>query len=501
MIPVMKTLPYDLYRAEQVRELDRLAIEYYGISGTSLMATAGQVLFDEIRLSWPRLRQLAVLVGGGNNGGDGYVVARLAKQAGLEVEVYYLVEPTHLSGDARHAWEEAEAAGVSMINYDGQRIDGHELIVDALLGTGLKGPVEGVWAEAITAINEAPCPVIAADIPSGLSADSGCVQACAVQADITVTFIGLKRGLFTADGPDHCGRLVFSDLNVPAEVYGHLAPAAQRIDYTSLSSLLAPRRFASNKGDYGHVLVVGGDLGMSGAARMAAEGAARVGAGLVSVATRAAHASMISSTRPELMCHGIEEAEALMPLLHRASVVAIGPGLGQGEWGRAMLACILESHLPLVLDADALNLLAVEPLRHDKWVLTPHPGEAARLLGCTAADIQQDRFSAVASLEASYGGITVLKGCGTLVLGGDGETSLCSEGNPGMAVGGMGDVLTGVIAALIAQGLGLREAARLGVVIHAAAADSAVVHDGERGLMASDLFSHLRRLANPNKRQ
>jgi len=497
----MNPLPYDLYRAEQVGELDRLAIDYYGISGTALMANAGQVLFDEIRRSWPRLRQLAVLCGGGNNGGDGYVVARLAKQAGLEVEVYYLVAPERLKGEARHAWEEAEAAGVSMINYDGQRIDGHELIVDALLGTGLSGPAEGVWAEAIAAINEAPCPVIAADIPSGLSADSGCVLGCAVQADVTVTFIGLKRGLFTADGPDHCGRLVFSDLNVPAEVYGHFLPAARRIEYASLSSLLAPRKIASNKGDYGHVLVVGGEQGMSGAVRMAGEAAARVGAGLVSVATRAAHAATISSARPELMCHGVEKPEALTPLLNRASVVAIGPGLGQGIWGRAMLARILESRLPLVLDADALNLLALDPVRHVNWVLTPHPGEAARLLGCTSADIQLDRFSAVASLEASFGGITVLKGCGTLVLGGDGEIALCSEGNPGMASAGMGDVLTGVIAALIAQGLDLREAARLGVALHAAAADNAVVNNGERGLLASDLFPFLCRLANPKKRK
>ncbi|HEX9801793.1 MAG TPA: NAD(P)H-hydrate epimerase, partial [Gammaproteobacteria bacterium] len=238
----MNHLPYDLYRADQVRELDRLAIEYYGIPGSALMARAGQVVFDEIRRRWPRVRQLAVVCGGGNNGGDGYVVARLAKQAGLEVELYQVVEPGQLKGDARHAWQEAEEAGVSMINYDGQRIDGHELIVDALLGTGLNGPAEGIWAEAISAINEAPCPVIAVDVPSGLSADSGCVLDCAVQAGLTVTFIGLKRGLFTADGPDYCGHLLFADLNVPAEAYGHLSPAAQRIDYRSLSSLLSPRR-------------------------------------------------------------------------------------------------------------------------------------------------------------------------------------------------------------------------------------------------------------------
>jgi len=500
MITLMNHLPYDLYRADQVRELDRLAIEYYGIPGSALMARAGQVVFDEIRRRWPRVRQLAVVCGGGNNGGDGYVVARLARQAGLEVELYQVVEPERLKGDARHAWQEAEAAGVSMINYDGQRIDGHELIVDALLGTGLNGQAEGIWAEAIRAINEAPCPVIAVDIPSGLSADSGCVLGCAVQADLTVTFIGLKRGLFTADGPDHCGRLLFADLNVPAEAYGHLEPAARRIDYRSLSSLLSPRRLAAHKGDHGHVLVVGGDSGMSGAVRMAAEAAARMGAGLVSVATRQGHAALLSASRPELMCHAVERTDALAPLLQRASVVALGPGLGQAEWGMSMLGRVLESRLPLVLDADALNLMVREPLRHENWIITPHSGEAARLLGCSTAEIQQDRFGAVASLEASYGGVAVLKGCGTLVLGGDGETALCSEGNPGMASGGMGDVLTGIIAALVAQGYGLRESARLGVAIHAAAADSAA-HEGERGMLASDLFACLRRLANPTTRQ
>jgi NAD(P)H-hydrate epimerase len=492
----MKRLPYDLYRAEQVRELDRLAIEYYGISGNGLMATAGQVLFDEIRRNWPRLRNIAVLCGGGNNAGDGYVVARLALQAGMAVEVYQLVEPHHLKGAARHAWEEAEAAGVSMIGYDGQRIDGHELIVDALLGTGLSGELSGHWAEAVAGINEAGSPVVAVDIPSGLCADSGRVLGCAVRADLTVSFIALKRGLLTNEGPDHCGQLVFSGLNVPHEVYGHQAPAVRRIDYQALAPLLPPRRRNAHKGDHGHVLVIGGEHGMSGAARMAAEAAARVGAGLVSVATRASHAALLSAARPELMCHGIEDVDELEPLLHRASVVAIGPGLGLDAWGRRMLARVLQCHLPLVLDADALNLLAIEPLRHDKWVLTPHPGEAARMLGCSSEEIQADRFAAVAALEASYGGTVILKGSGSLVLGVDGESALCSEGNPGMASGGMGDVLTGTIAGLIAQGLALREAARLGVAMHAAAADAAA-REGERGMLATDLLPHLRRLANP----
>lgn len=492
----MDKLPYALYRAEQVRELDRLAIDYYGISATALMATAGQVLFDVIRQYWPQARSIAFLCGGGNNGGDGYVAARLARQAGYTVELHHLVEPTELKGEARHACDEAIAAGVSMINFDGQTLDGWDLIVDALLGTGLNAPVEGRWREAIAQINAANTPVLAADIPSGLNADSGKVEGLAVHADMTACFIGLKRGMFTAAGPDHCGHRLFSDLGVPAEVYGHLPDPVRRLDYALVENTLRARPRDSHKGDFGHVLVIGGDHGMAGAARLAGEAAARCGAGLVSVATRAEHVAAMSAACPELMCHGVETPDQLALLLKRATVVVIGPGLGQQTWGQALLARTLECTSPLVVDADALNLLAVEPHFYNKWVLTPHPGEAARLLGCTPAQIQDDRFAAVTSMVASFGGAVILKGAGTLVTTMEEGTSLCSAGNPGMASGGMGDVLSGVIAALIAQGYPSGLAARMGVALHAEAADRAAL-EGERGLLASDLFVHLRTLCNP----
>ncbi len=492
----MKQLPYALYRAEQVRELDRLAVDYYGISGFSLMGAAGQALFDEIRQRWPRARSIALMCGGGNNAGDGYVVARLARQAGLTVELHHLVEPQQLQGEARHACDEAIAAGVSMINYDGQALDGWELIVDALLGTGINAPVEGVWREAIEAINSADTPVISADIPSGLNADNGTVMGAAVRADATVSFIGLKRGMFTADGPDHCGDISFADLGVPHEVYAHLEGNATRLDYRAVVPMLSRRQRNSHKGDFGHVLVIGGDYGMSGAARLAAEAAARCGAGLVSVATREAHCVAISAGRPELMCYGVEQAKELMPLLKRASVVVIGPGLGQQSWGRNMLSRVLDCGLPLVVDADALNLLAVEPYFHDKWVLTPHPGEAARLLGCTTREVQQTRFTSVASIVASYGGTAVLKGAGSVIETMGAEPAICGGGNPGMASGGMGDILSGVIAALIAQGLALEQAAQVGVTLHAEAAERAAA-EGERGMLASDLLPWLRQLCNP----
>jgi NAD(P)H-hydrate epimerase len=234
---------------------------------------------------------------------------------------------------------------------------------------------------------------------------------------------------------------------------------------------------------------------MSGAVRMAAEAAARTGAGLVSVATREVHAPFLNLATPELMVRGVESVEALTPLLERATVIAIGPGLAQTTWSRTLLQALINNDLPMVLDADALNLLAQDPVPRKPWVLTPHPGEAARLLGIDTATIQQDRYSAATALQQRYGGVCVLKGAGTVVSSKD-RITVCGSGNPGMASGGMGDVLTGVIAGLLAQGLSLVDAAELGVCLHAAAGDAAA-ESGERGMLATDLLPYLRRLVNP----
>jgi len=492
----MQTIPYPLYRAAQAAELDRLAIEEAGISGRELMERAGAAAFAALRRRWPRARRLAVFCGGGNNGGDGYVVARLAQEAGLDVRILQLAAVERLGPDARQVADAAVAAGIPAESYSGQPLAEFDLVVDGMLGTGLSGPVRGRWAEAIEAIGASALPVVALDLPSGLQADTGAVEGAALNAALTVTFIALKQGLFTGEGPARCGTLCHDALGVPEALFAQISPSAQRIDLARLTPLLPPRRRDAHKGHFGHLLVVGGDHGASGAARMAAEAAARVGAGLVSVATRPAHAAAMAAARPELMCHGVKGPADLHPLLERADVVAVGPGLGRDPWGRALLAFLLDVHQPLVLDADALTLLAADPLYRDNWVLTPHPGEAARLLGLRVSEIQRDRFTALAGIEASYGGTVVLKGVGTLVLGPSGEATLCSDGNPGMASGGMGDVLTGIIAGLAAQGLPLELAARLGVTLHAAAGDRAA-QEGERGMLATDLLPHLRRLANP----
>ena len=499
-----RTLPTELYGADQVRAIDRAAIHEYGIPGIDLMERAGAAAFAAINVRWPAARTLSVLCGGGNNGGDGYIIARMAHEQGWDVRAYPVSSPDNLKDDARLAYDRFRSTGGETLGFIPEDFEATEILVDGLLGTGLDREVTGHLADIIKAVNRYrerglqhqtnQRAVVALDIPSGLNADTGAIMGSAIKADLTVSFVGLKRGLFTGDGPGFCGDIVFDDLDIDPRAKLATRTSTRLLDP---SCLQFPRRTRSaHKGHYGHVLVIGGDHGDSGAARMAAEAAARVGAGLVSVATRANHAALMNLTRPELMCHVVESIDELNPLLERATTLALGPGLGRGEWGRSLFRRALESGLPLVVDADALNLLAELPQNMDHWVLTPHPGEAGRLLNMTSTQVQQDRFSAVHALQAKYGGVSVLKGAGTLIHSASAVTKICPAGNPGMASGGMGDVLTGVIAGLIAQGFCPEEAARLGVCLHAEAGDQAAANHGERGLLASDLMRPLQRLVN-----
>ncbi|WP_455222893.1 NAD(P)H-hydrate dehydratase [Kaarinaea lacus] len=494
-------LPIQLYRAEQVRALDSTAIEQFNIPGIQLMENAGAATFAALRKRWPKAQRIAVFCGAGNNGGDGYVIARLAHEQGLKAVVYMLADAARLKGDARLAYEKLQKASVPVHHFDGRISEPCDVIVDALLGTGLSGAVKDQWRASIEVINHAKstnqCRIVAVDIPSGLQADTGSVLGVAINADLTVTFIGVKQGLLTGQGPDHCGELLFDDLGVDAGVYEAVEPAAQRVTHDNVAKLLPPRIRCAHKGNHGHVLVIGGNKGMVGAVRMAAEAALRSGAGLVSVATRPEHVAAVVSARPEIMCHGVDHKAQLKHLLDKASCIAVGPGLGQDHWSQDLLSAVLETTTPLVLDADALNLLAREPLARNNWILTPHPAEAGRLLQQSTAQIQQDRFTAVSELQSRYGGIVVLKGCGTLVRNEKGNIALCDAGNPGMAVAGMGDVLTGILAGLIAQTSNLHDSAKAAVYIHATAADLASIDHGERGLLATDLLPYIRYLVNP----
>lgn len=497
-MPRKNCLPTALYTAAQVREMDRLSIERYGIPGDELMQRAGQAVFGLLRRQWPEAGSILILVGTGNNGGDGFVVARLALQAGLQVRVIQLGDRQRIAGDARTNALRYAALSGDWQPFAGELPQDVDLVVDAVFGTGLERAVEGRWAQALAAMNELPAPVLALDIPSGLHSDTGRILGAAVHAHTTISYIGLKQGLFTADGPACCGAVQFDALDVPAQVYASQILSARRLDWSHQKQLLQPRLRTAHKGLFGHVLAVGGDHGYGGAARLCAEAALRAGAGLVSLATREEHVSGVLAARPEIMVHGVTGAADMQTLLQKASVVALGPGLGKADWGHGLWEKALETDCPVVVDADALNLLAQSPRQRDNWVLTPHPGEAARLLGCSTATIHADRYAAIEKLQQRYGAVVVLKGAGTLVRDGSQRpTAVCSDGNPGMASGGMGDVLTGIIAGFIAQGWDLVRAAELGVCLHAAAADKAA-RAGERGLLASDLMSHIRRLANPD---
>ena len=536
-------IPRELYTAAQVRELDRRAMEQENIPGIVLMRRAATVLLRVLQRRWEGARRLVILAGTGNNGGDGYLLAVLARAEGLQVTVLEVGAVERLGGDALLARQEALQVGVECFPYDEELLRdrtgaGATVLVDALLGTGFQGELRPAHAQAIAGINrlhQRGLPVLAVDIPSGLSCDTGVASTPAVDADVTVTFIGMKRGLFTADGPECAGDIVFSRLNVSAPEPDRAVrqPAVCRIDIHSVAPLLALRALGAHKGHCGHVLVVGGDTGYGGAAIMAAEAACRAGAGTVSLVTRSAHVAPMLARRPEVMVKGMDtldagSQEAFTELLASAAVVVLGPGLGRSSWSREMLSATLRcagDGRPLVVDADGLNLLAERRAtpgagtRPDdgifgmrkQWVLTPHPGEAARLLGITTAEVQRDRFAAVAKLQAQWGGVCLLKGLGSLVcyplgksgsgsdIGTDVGTDICTEGNPGMATGGMGDVLSGMIGGFIAQGLTLADSLRLAVCVHGESADLAAEQRGERGLLATDILEYMGTLINQQR--
>lgn len=592
-----------LFSAQQAKTFDRLAIEEFHVPSLTLMKNAARCVFSVIcdeflSCADTETSAITVFCGSGNNAGDGYIVAGLAAEKNITVSVIYLAEPKTLTGDAKSAWQFARDAGVPMISFNTfQQLKQplpQGVIVDALFGIGLSRNVEGDYLAAIKTINDANMPVIAVDIPSGLSADTGAVLGASICADATVTFICHKRGLYTGEGPAFVGEVFFDSLinekqfpNVYSKVL-NIIQAEQQItvemlgpkhkvakvkrsekeiknnselnEFNPVMKILSERKAIAHKGHFGHTLLIGGDQGMGGAIMMAAEAAARVGSGLTSVVTRNEHVTSLLMRRPEIMVRSFEEENVtavenfLTPLIEKASVIVIGPGLGQSNWSRHLFDTALrlihskkansnEPPKKLIVDADGINLLAEKKSQanestecftaYNHWVLTPHPGEAARLLTALNSDdslsskeaqantnqaktattksIANDRFNAVTQLQKNYGGAIVLKGAGSLIASASFAVesplqdrtqtnqlhiTVNNTGNPGMATGGMGDVLSGVIGGLLAQHLSIKDAAELGVWLHGKAADRAVAGNGERGLLATDLLPHLRRLVN-----
>ncbi len=487
--------PDGLFDTAAARRIDAQATAALGGDGYLLMQRAGQAAWQCALQYWPQARRIVVVCGPGNNGGDGYVLARLARQSGRAVCVLHLPGHAPRTPLAQRACTDYLAVG-GQVELAADCLRDADLVVDALFGIGLDRAPDAEAARLIAAVNAAAAPVLALDVPSGVDADSGAVPGAAIHAACVLQFIVPHRGLHTGAALEHAGQRLLDTLDVPAQAFDGVVPAASRWSAARLPAQLPPRRLNTHKGESGHVLCVGGNHGSGGALMLCAEAALRSGAGLASAATRAAHVAPLLARCPEAMVHAVEDAFDLAPLLARAGVVALGPGLGQDEWGRRLWLAAVDGGRPLVVDADALNLLAQQPRALPTAVLTPHPGEAARLLGVDAAAIQRDRFAAAQALAERFSAVVVLKGAGTVVAAPGQRPRVIAAGNPGMAVGGMGDLLTGVIAALLAQGLSPLDAASTGALLHGLAGDAAAA-EGQRGLLPRDLLPHLRARANP----
>ena len=501
--------------AEQMREMDRLTIQKYGVPSLVLMERAGQAIAQTIIRRFGRNAKRGVLVvaGKGNNGGDGLVVARLLKKKRLPCEVALLAQRDELSNDASdnlRAYQKVKGKlteiGANGLDLLSRRISKNALIVDAMLGTGTKNAVRGLFAEAITMINASGLPVVAVDIPSGLDTDRGTPLGVAVRAQATVALGYPKLGEVIYPGVDYVGELVIADIGIAAEAVLEVAPKTELLDRQTIQRLVPRREPDTHKGTYGHVLVMAGSRGKTGAAILACRAAMRTGAGLVTLASPRSLNNIFASALVEVMTQPLrdnaaEELESLGDdewhrLLERKSALLFGPGIGVSDTTQNTLRWLLRNlSIPWVIDADGLNTLAlqIDRLRHAKIppVLTPHPGEMARLTGKSNEAVNADRVTVARSFALEHRCHVVLKGARSVIATAEGRVFINSTGNPGMASGGMGDVLAGILAALLGQGFSAEDAMKLGVYLHGFVGDTAAAQNGEIGLIASDIIDGL----------
>lgn len=485
-----------LYLSKELRTIEM------AVGTAGLMEKAGLAIATLAKeLAADNAAAILVLVGPGNNGGDALVAARHLKQWWHRVSVVLAGDPQKFPPDARAAYDQWLAAG-GTVEHEIPLAD-WALVLDGLFGIGLQRPVAGTYLEFIEQINALPAPVLAIDIPSGLCGDTGRVLGAAVHADHTLTFVGLKPGLYTLDGPSHAGIIHFTDLGVATE--NILAAQGHLLELEALKPLLPSRARNSHKGSFGSVAVIGGADAMTGAALLAARAALLSGAGRVYAALLAECAPAVDLQQAEIMQRSPDKLTELPQL----DCVVIGPGLGQSATAKGLLEYWLAQDVPLLLDADALNLLSAHQYlkhalqnRQAPSIITPHPGEAAKLLACDNTTVQQDRIHSCLRLAQELHAICVLKGAGTICAEPDGQWYINTSGNPGLASAGTGDVLSGIIGSLVAQGLMVIDATRLGVYLHGAAADALVAQGiGPVGLTASELAPAVRNLINQSNKE
>jgi NAD(P)H-hydrate epimerase len=495
----MGSLSQTVYSADQVKKFEVVAAEMRGIEMYQLMERAGKAVFGAARSNYTNCPYWLVFAGTGNNGGDAYVVARLAKEAGISVQLVSLSSKKTLTGYAVKAQNNWLSAGGELLPFKGVEVHANTLIVDGLLGNGVSRQLEGQYKQVVEWMNQTGAPIVSIDIPTGIQADTGVVCGVAVKANLTVTFVGQKSGLVTGAGRGYAGKIIFDDLGISHDFESLAQPTAKLISYQCLKPL--PKRPDDIfKGQCGKLLCIGSNQGMPGAIRLSAEAGLRSGAGLVKVLCHEKSVNAVISGRPELMVNSA--VDELTQLVDWADAIIIGPGLGRNDWAQALLASLLSLHKenakPLIVDADALTLLSQMP---DEWVnltnsiITPHSGEAARLLTTTVAEIDKNRYKSAKKLAEKFGTLVVLKGAGTIIQNSS-TAWVCEDGNPGMATAGMGDLLCGILGALVVNGLPLETAVQYAVCIHSRAADIVAAEKGPKGLLASDLFEPLRRLVN-----
>lgn len=479
----------NLYSIEQTKEIEQRALTM-GCSGLLLMKRAGWQAFQWALQSFPKTQRVYVLCGAGNNGGDGFAFAQYAYLAGWQVDVGLVVSPAQVnSNESVSLLSELASLGVMPKPYNPSVCAQADLVVDALLGIGARAGLSSELLATISSVNALQKPVLSLDVPSGLNADTGMHLGDAIRAQQTMTFLTHKPGLVSADGADYAGEVRVTSLGVTEAVFADIRPVSKLLNVAQTEQGLVARKKNAHKGQFGQALLVGGDEGMLGSVMLAAQTCAYTGAGIVRVVTRSEHAPLVMVKCPEVMAYGDRN---LVDLLERSTVVAVGFGLTDSVWSKQVWQQVLLSDKPKVVDAGALRLLAAQPSYREDWILTPHPGEAAALLGLTTKEVQADRLAAVVALQEKFGGVVVLKGNGTLVYDGN-EAQICDFGDGALSTAGMGDVLAGMIAALVAQGLPLSVAAVQGVMLHAKAGEQ--LAQGSRVVMASQLSERVRQFA------
>jgi NAD(P)H-hydrate epimerase len=499
-----------------MREADRRTIQDIGIPSLVLMENAGRQTVAAMESIFQDLgdRRVAILSGKGNNGGDGFVVARTLYQRGIDVSVFVVGQVAEVKGDARINLEILGRLGITVVEVADEgawelhfsEISAHSLIVDALFGTGLKSALSGIYETIVADVNSSGIPVVAIDVPSGMSADTPDLIGDCIEATMTVTLGAPKLPLVLPPAEEKAGEVVIADIGIPADVIEGVD--GQRVELMTrdqMRTLISPRASDAHKGDFGRVLIVAGSRGKTGAAILAAHGALRSGAGLVTVATPRSCVAIVAAHTPEYMTEALDEtidgtidfAAADYVLASSADVLAIGPGLGRGEGVTTFMRELVEkSEIPLVLDADALNAFVDEPAalvgREGRdLIITPHPGEMARLVGCTVEDVQADRMGIARDFAAVHRVYVVLKGYRSLIATPERKLFINPTGSPGMATGGTGDVLAGMLAAWLAQLLDAEAACKLATYVHGAAGELADADEGEVSMTAMDVANHI----------